>query len=175
MSDAIGVWSERDQCIVYSRPPQLKRNLIGQHTPFGEVPLEWLAEIEWRVARPLSWDGCWYITSRRRAPEVRRADDQQWSFKHNPTIRVMEFIAGLGWRNKVVRARKWIAEIFFEWDGIEDPNGGFVQGFKRHDTGTQVTIEKPRSHWEITMSCKDDRCINPSHMRFQPVSGRGKR
>lgn len=174
MSDVIGVWSEREQRLLLSHPPKLKRNLIGSHTPLGEVPPEWLAEVEWRVSRPLGFDGCWYLATRRRSASVRRSDDQQWTFKSNPQMRVMEFVAGVGWKNEVVRARPWIAQMFYEWDGIEDPASGFVSGFKRADTGTEVRFEKPRSHWQVTMACKDDRCINPAHMTFQPSGGKNE-
>lgn len=87
-------------------------------------------------------------------------------------MRVMEFVEKVGWQNRVVRARPWIAQIFYEWDGLEDPASGFVEGFTRSDTGIRVTFEHPRSHWQVTMACKDDRCINPAHMTFQPAGGK---
>lgn len=171
MSQVIGVWSEREQKLLWSRPPQLKRNLIGQHTPLGEVPPEWLAEVEWRVSRPLGFEGCWYLTSRRRDRTVRRKDDQQWTYKSNPKMRVMSFIDGVGWRNEIVYARNWIAHIFYEWDGIEDPDLGHVSGYIRSDTKRRVVVEKQRSHWQVVTACKDDRCINPAHFTFQPSGG----
>lgn len=172
MSQLIGVWSEREQKLLWSRPPKLKRNLIGAHTPLSEVPPEWLAEIEWRVSRPLGFDGCWFMTTRQRPRSVRTKGDQQFEFKENPLIRVMVFYERQGWKNEVVRARPWIAEIFYEWDGLEDPSAGFVEGFTREDTGTRVHFEHPRSHWQVKMACKDTRCINPAHMTFQPANGR---
>lgn len=145
--------------------------MIGPHTPLSEVPLEWLAEIEWRVARPLGWNDHWYITPRDRKNEQTRDAAMQTTWQENPRIRVKEYVEGKGWRSKQVRARLYIAEMFFEWDGIEDPAHGHVSGYKHPKYGKNVVIEKPRSHWECSMTCGDPRCINPMHIGFKAAGG----
>lgn len=148
----------------------------------GEVPAEWMEEVEWRINRPFGWNACWYLGVRRMAKGLAMLEDHR-PYPKNPEMSVKILLPKKGWVSKVVKARPFIAQIFFEWDGIESWGQNYVSGYlhhrpNKHGVYKRVQQEKPRSHWEIKMTCGDDACINPQHFKFEPipaVQGRKRR
>lgn len=85
-------------------------------------------------------------------------------------LSVQVFDVDRGWQTKKVRARTFIADIFFEW-APEPPR--YSKGYKRGDR--TIAVEKPRSIWLVKTSCHDDRCINPMHFVFDAPSAYGRK
>lgn len=169
-SQVIGVWSETAQRVLHIHAPKLKCNLIASHTRFDEIPAEWLEDIEPYIVRP-SWNSCWFIAprwgGRVKKGETRRRDyrDVPRDYAKHPLLYVRAYEEGKGWFAKKVRARPYIARIFFEWD--QDEPERYIAGFMRSN-GQVVAFPNPRSVWQVKMTCGDDRCVNPSHFGFEP-------
>jgi len=107
------------------------------------------------------------MTGRGRAFKL---ETQQHLFRANPMISVHVFDADRGWEVKKVRARTYVAEMFYEW-APEPPR--YVRGYSRGDK--KIAVEKPRSMWLVKCSCKDDRCINPMHFTFEAPTAMGRK
>lgn len=140
--------------------------MLGSSSPLGEIPREWLEEIEWRIARPLGWNSCWFISPRKRggSDPTQQAPD----FRSHPQISVMHYARGKGWQAINVRARSYIARIFYEYEFEPHFKASHERKFSEAHGGHTKIIHTNAfvSSWLIKTSCDDDRCVNPHHFVF---------
>ena len=144
--------------------------MIGKHTHFDEIPREWLEDIEPYIVRP-SWNSCWFISPKwggkvnKGGSRRRDRRDAPRDYLDHPRVNARAYEEGRGWVSKQVRARPYIAHIFFEWD--QDEPDRYIAGFI-NSRGNAVSFPSPRSVWQVKMTCNDLRCVNPSHFGFEP-------